>query len=438
MQKNKKIKINFLLTGTAIVMMMVFLARVDFFVEADEDMSVDDAKEKIAELEKKAQAYREIIELKQKQQASLNNQISLMDVNISQVETEIEINKNKIEELNALIERKELEIRDKEETILSQKKLLGGLLKNYYEQQQKNILSVFLTDNVLAPFMSEKDRLAQIGNKIQEIINGVKSLKEQLENEKGDLKKDKEDVSILHADLQNRNENLQYSKDNKEVLLAKTQGEEEKYKKLLERVEKQKLELLNFDELYSESYSINGMSVNEYIEKNKPSSSLNSSLSWYYSQKDSSWANTKIGNSKSLMKDYGCAVASVAMAFTKQGDTITPKSLTQKPIFSWDLIAWPSTSMPSGKVDMDESGSYHGNISFSKIDSEIKNGTPVIVYIKKSSGGGHYVVIHTKDKKKNDYVVHDPYFGPNLYLSTSRALVGNGGSTTMDQMIIYN
>lgn len=226
-----------------------------FFAYKNTKISIaNDICDSIDECNEKSQVFKEIIELKQKQQQSLNYQISLMDADISQVENEIETNRKKIEELSALIERKELEIKDKEETILLQKKLLSGLLKNYYEQQQKSFMNVFLSENVLSPFMSEKDKLAQIGNKIQEIINGVKSLKEQLENERGNLKKDKEDVSILHSNLRDKNENLQYSKDSKEVLLTKTQGEEKKYQKLLKDIEDEIYELesekvANYDNL---------------------------------------------------------------------------------------------------------------------------------------------------------------------------------------------
>jgi hypothetical protein len=49
------------------------------------------------------------------------------------------------------------------------------------------------------------------------------------------------------------------------------------------------------------------------------------------------------------------------------------------------------------------------------------------------------VVITGKDSK--DYIVHDPYFGANLYLSTSKALVGKIGidsSVRVDQMILYH
>jgi hypothetical protein len=106
-------------------------------------------------------------------------------------------------------------------------------------------------------------------------------------------------------------------------------------------------------------------------------------------------------------------------------------------MFYYDLIEWPGSWDPSITL---ASSNSHGNVSWSTIDSQIKGNHPVIVHINKTSGGGgHYVVITGKDSK--DYIVHDPYFGPNIYLGTSKSLVGKIGkdsATRIDQMIIYN
>jgi len=92
-------------------------------------------------------------------------------------------------------------------------------------------------------------------------------------------------------------------------------------------------------------------------------------------------------------------------------------------------------------VTLSSSGKSHGNIDWLIIDAQIAKGNPVIVYIGKTKGsGGHYVVIHHK-ASDGQYIVHDPYFGPNIFLNTTRALVGAMGvdsSTTTNQMIIYN
>lgn len=392
-----------------------------------------ETEKKIKELEEKAEVYRKIIDLKVKQQGSLNNQISILDAEILKLEAETERNKEEIANLNDQVADLEKRIKNKEESIKHQKKLLSELVQSYYERNRSDVFSVILTSSEANYFMVQKDRFAQTGNKIGEMMKNIKSLKEQMENEKKSLEQKKAEMTDLHYELEDKTTQLEGNKYQKEILFNQTKGEEARYRELLSRVEAQKEELLNIDELYAAS----GLSVDKF---DKPSKSSYASTSWYYSQKDSRWGNNTIGNSNTLMKNYGCAVTSVAMAFTYHGGSITPKTLAKQPIFYWDLIAWPKFWQAAG-VEMDSNyGCYHGNINWKTVDSAIKKGNPVVIYIKKTNGkGGHYVVIHNKDKD-GEYIVHDPYWGPNIYLDTTRALVGGlepKSGTTIDQMIIY-
>lgn len=400
-----------------------------------------DEKEKCQDLEKKANVYREIIEIKQKQSNTLSNQLSITDTNILQVQTQIDASKQQINDYNSQITRLSTQIREKELVIERQKKILSGLMQAYWESTQISPISAYLNDGNFASFLVNKDKMSQAGDKIKSILDTVTDLKADLEKQSAELDKKKSDIVLAHQDLQDQNSDLQSIKDQKADLLAQTKGEEARYAKMLERVEQQKQQLLNIDQLFASGFSVSGMSVSEYIKNNAPSSDVTASVSWFYSQKDPRWADQNIGNSNSDMKNWGCAVTSVAMVAKFYGDNTTPGSLAKKPIFSSDLIKWQMDGWSGAKIDLASYGSEHGNISWSTIDSELKQKHPVIIYIGKTGGkGGHYVVIHTKDTKKNKYVVHDPYFGPNLYLDTSRALVGAMGantSTYMDQMIIY-
>jgi len=219
----------------------------------------------------------------------------------------------------------------------------------------------------------------------------------------------------------------------KEQLLADTNGEEQKYQQLLQRVEQQKQGLLgDIDEL-SQQKSSDLAAVEATLKK--PKSGL-ASTSWYFNQRDSRWGDQGIGYSNTLMKSYGCAVTAVAMVFNYHGENINPGTLAKQPIFSHDLIVWPK----SWKGINLASSNAHGNIDWNVIDTEIKNKNPVIVFVRSTKrGAGHYVVIHDKDKN-GDYVVHDPYWGANIFLSSTRAYVGAlyGSGTTVDQMIIYH
>ena len=396
----------------------------------------DENQEKLEELERRARVYREIIDIKRKQQNTLSSQLSSVDTQIQQVEAEIELNKRKIAELDEKIKNLQQQIDDKAKTLELQKILLTDLMQAYYENTQQSTLQVVFTSENFASFMSHKNQLAQASDRIKELSESVKSLREKLIADRTELEKSRLDVVNTHYDLKDKNQVLEETQDQKKTLLAQTKGEEARYQDLLARVEQQKLELLDIDELYATS----GLSLDDFP---KPDSSLYASMDWFYSQRDPKWGNTTIGNSSSTLKSWGCAVASVAMVETKHGDRITPQTLAKKPIFSFDLISWSMDKWDDAKITLNSSyGTSHGNISWSVIDSEIKKGNPVIVYIKKTNGkGGHYVVVHNKDPKTKKYVVHDPYFGANIFLDTSRALVGGMGvasGTVVDQMIVYN
>lgn len=408
----------------SILMLSVFIS----FRYIKADTASDNAK-KIKELEEKSKIYQQIIELKQKQENTLDNQVAILEAETNKLESEAEAKKDEIEELNKKITDLEDQIDDTEVSIRLQRKILAELIQAYYENKDQDIVVALLIDKTLASFMAREDRFIQIEDKTNEILKNIKSLKDGLENEKKTVEAEKKKVTDLFYELQEKSSDLQDKKEQKQVLIAQTQGEQSKYEKLLKKIEEQKQELLNIDELGS------GLSADAYA---KPPASAFASTNWYYSQRDPRWGSQTIGNTRTLLKSYGCAVAAVSMIFTYHGDSITPGTLAKKKVFSSDLIVWPASSF-GGKVSM--SGSYsHGNINWSTVDAEIKKGNPVIVYIKKTKGnGGHYVAVHTK-MSNGKYIVHDPYWGANIYLDTTRALMGKmnpASGTVIDQMIVY-
>lgn len=439
---NKKIKQNnkylVLLLLTVISATASFLwwqnSKAETLSITDEITQAEEEKQqKIKELEKRADIYREIIDIKKKQGETLNNQLSITDSNIQEVQAQIEVSKEKIDDFNSQITRITNQIREKEKTILRQKEMLTDLMQLFYEVNSSNPIVSYLNGSNIAAFIVKKDRITQTGDKIRELVGSVKNIKNDLEQQNKVLD-DKKSEFVMEAEkLKTQSSSLESVKKQKANLLAQTNGEEARYTQLLARVEQQKQELLDIDQFFAAS----GLSVDSYP---KPDAKYFASTGWYFSQRDPKWANETIGNTKTLMKSYGCAVTAVAMVFKQHGGGIDPGELSSEPIFSGDLINWP-INWTSPSVTLASSGKSHGNISWTVIDQQIAKNNPVIVYIKRTTGsGGHYVVIHHKTKD-GKYVVHDPYFGPNIFLDTTRALVGAMGSsssTIMDQMIIYN
>ena len=416
----------------AILFVALFLLHGRNIIADSDDCSAlsGDAQTRCEDLEKKAKIYENLIKLKNKQKDALAGQLDNINNEQAKTITQLQETQKQVQTLQQQIDSLEENIKDGEAAMLFQRSILKGLIQAYYEDEQQGILPLVMTDAGFSDVFNQSDYIEQSSTKVSDVLAEIIQTRQKLIDDQNALRQKKGEIDNAKNDLIDKKENLQSTENQKTNLLVQTQGEEAKYKQLLAKAEAQKAELFDF----SAASNIDAVkqSVSSYA---KPSSKL-ASTSWYFSQLDSRWGKNKIGNSSSLMEDYGCAVTSLAMVFREKGDSTDPGKLAKQKIFSFDLIKWPG-SWNSG-ITLASSIS-HGNVNWSTINTQIGKGNPVIVYISRSRGGGHYVVITGKDNK--DYIVHDPYFGANLYLGTSKSLVGKLGvdsKVSINQMIIYN
>ncbi|HLM84131.1 MAG TPA: C39 family peptidase [Candidatus Bathyarchaeia archaeon] len=400
---------------------------------AADQQQIENKQEQIQDLEKKAESYRQMIELNQNKAQTLNNQIKLMENKISSLQNDITSIQQQIDATEQDIDALVAQIEIKQKDIDAQKIVLGQLIQVYYESDQDTLAEMLLKNSSFSEFMNQTEYISQTGSKVDAVLASVSDAKNQLESARRTLEAKNEQQKEQRGNISQQKFALDGEQASKEQLLADTNGQEQKYQQLLQRVEEQKQELLgDIDEL-SQQKSSDLAAVEATLKK--PKSGL-ASTSWYFNQRDSRWGDQNIGNSSTLMKSYGCAVTALAMVFDYHGVNINPGVLADQPIFSHDLIVWPKSWKGVNLV----SSTAHGNIEWDVIDKEINNKNPVIVFVKATKrGAGHYVVIHDKDKN-GDYVVHDPYWGANIFLNSTKAYVGAlyGSGVTVDQMIIYH
>jgi len=402
-------------------------------INTADQQEISEKQQQIEDLEQKAENYRQMIELNQNKAQTLGNQIKLMEGQISSLERDVASIQQKIESTEQDIGSLSTQIDTKKKDIEGQKIVLGQLLQAYYENDQDTLAEMLLKNSSFSEFMNQTEYISQTGSKVDEILSSITDAKNTLEGAKKQFEAKNEQQKEQRGSITQKKIALDEEQLSKEQLLADTNGEEQKYQQLLARVEQQKQGLLGDIEELSQQKSSDLAAVEATLKK--PKSGL-ASTSWYFNQRDSRWGDQGIGYSNTLMKSYGCAVTAVSMVFNYHGENINPGTLAKQPIFSHDLIVWPK----SWKGTTLASSTGHGNIDWNVVDREIQNKNPVIVFVKATKrGAGHYVVVHDKDKN-GDYVVHDPYWGANIFLSSTKAYVGAlyGSGVVVDQMIIYH
>jgi len=394
---------------------------------------IDEKQQQIDQLQKKEANYQQIIQLKQDKAQTLQNQVSLMDGQISNLQGQVDQLQQQIDQTSSDIDALSSDITAKEREIGDKRKILAGVIQSYYETNQDSLIELFLRNTNLSDFLSQADYTSQAGVKIDEMLASIVSSRDALDRARNELEKKNQDQREKQGTIVEKKHYLDDEQISKQQLLEQTHGEEQQYQQLLASVEAEKQQLLG--DLYETSQTRSSELAAVEAQQPKPKSGL-ASTSWYFSQRDSRWGDQHIGFSNSTMKSYGCAVTSLAMVMRYHGININPGVLALQPIFYHDLIVWPSQWQGIQLA----SSTSHGNIDWNAIDNELKNKNPVIVFVKAvKRGAGHYVVIHSKDKN-GQYVVHDPYWGDNIFLNSTRAFVEAlyNSSTAVDQMIVYH
>ncbi|PJE59266.1 MAG: hypothetical protein COU83_00010 [Candidatus Portnoybacteria bacterium CG10_big_fil_rev_8_21_14_0_10_40_22] len=413
---------------------VLFKSRVGYASLVNEiDQQIQGAFSEQQKLEIQAQKYRALTEAKRKEIKSLNQELGLMQAEIDEIDNQIDLTTNKINQTNLELLKTQYDIEQKQAVINLQKQALSAMLRETYQTEQVNLLEIILQSDSLSDFFSSLVYLDTLQGAAKEALGKLQDVKQRLDVYFQDQDRQKKQLEIDKQSLASDKGQAQNQKLTREDLLVTTSGQEKEYQKILDQIEVQKKQILgDIDRLRQDrSQELARLEAGQQ----KPKEGIGSE-SWYFNQTNPKWGTTRIGLSRSLLKDYGCAVTSVAMVFKYYGADIDPGRLANQKIFWYNLIMWPDRWQGVELV----LNTKHQGVDWSRIDQELETNHPVIIYIQAvGRGSGHYVVIHHK-ASDGRYVVHDPYWGPNLYLGSSEALLAKLYNTTtkIDQMIIYH
>ncbi len=210
----------------------------------------DDAKKRADELQAlddklKAQikAYENIISLKNRQGATLDDQIKALEAQSQKIELEIEENKKKSASLTGDITTLTSRVNEKTVLVEQQKQLLSELLRQYQSQYTNDISPFLLTADESVDYFQESSWRSDIGEKVSSLLGSVKDLREGLVREQMELEGKKKQADILQTQLAERTDYLETTKDNKAALLNKTSAEVDKYSGLVDDLQKQREEI---------------------------------------------------------------------------------------------------------------------------------------------------------------------------------------------------
>ena len=102
--------------------------------------------------------------------------------------------------------------------------------------------------------------------------------------------------------------------------------------------------------------------------------------------------------------EVGCLISSTAMMMKKFGANVNPITIANNSSYFFSNTAYMSRPWPTPAGYSYQYSTY----SQSDLDSKLKK-NPVIVKLASGPYGTHFIVI--KEKKNDQYIIHDPWEG---------------------------
>jgi len=189
--------------------------------------------------EEQISQYEKEIDKTKQEKKTLQNQIYLLKKKIEKLNLQISQSNLMIKDSQLQINDTEKSIKETSDKIEKEKRELADILNSIYEEDQKGIIEILLSEDNFSDFFNNLTALENLNFKSQDLLKKVKILKTDLENQKQSLNEEKEELEkILEIQVLQKEENLANKKEQEE-LLKLTKGKESEYQKILKNTKEQ-------------------------------------------------------------------------------------------------------------------------------------------------------------------------------------------------------
>ncbi|NUQ57312.1 MAG: lytic murein transglycosylase [Candidatus Paceibacter sp.] len=193
----------------------------------------EELQKELDNIEAQINGYELVIKQKQNESASLERDIALLNAKISKAKLEIQKREVEIAKAKTGISQKNGQITILTDKSEKQKDSLAELLRKSSELDSTGLAEIILGYGKMSDFLVVAETLEPVQDKIQEVLDGARKTKNQLEKEKEGLQIKQAEQTRLKNALEQERKNLAASEAEKKKLLTLTKGLEKNYKIIL-------------------------------------------------------------------------------------------------------------------------------------------------------------------------------------------------------------
>ncbi len=195
--------------------------------------------DRIKKMQEQQEIYNRALAQKQKEKATLNNQLAILDNRLAKAALDIDSAQTEIDRTNLEIDKINIEIQGKDRQILKQKEHLALVLRLIQRQDGKSTLEILLLNGTLNEFISQAKYLADISKEINRSLDTIEQYKKDLEKKQSDLNETKKALAKFRLQLEEKKLKLASEQQNKVYILDQTKSSEKEYQRLLKLVKQE-------------------------------------------------------------------------------------------------------------------------------------------------------------------------------------------------------
>jgi murein DD-endopeptidase MepM/ murein hydrolase activator NlpD len=205
----------------------------------DLQSKIDQRSEDIKALEKEIASYQKQINELGTQASSLSSTIKSLELTQKKLAADIKVTENRIIEKNIEIQQLSMQIGDKEEAIVDDRRIISQAFVTMNEQGDRSLPELLLRTSSLSSAWNSLDELNMLQKGLTDRITNLEQVKAGLETNKKATEKAKTDLLKLNDQLKDQRSVVLGTAAEKNALLKETKNDQAAYSKLL--VERQKL-----------------------------------------------------------------------------------------------------------------------------------------------------------------------------------------------------
>jgi len=236
-----------------IIIFLLFNPLLGFSQTIDEDnqaikdinKQIQEKKDRLEKMQKQQEIYSQAIKQKQKERATLNNQLAILENHLARAALDITSTQTEIDRLNLEIEKVNLEIKSKNEEINKQKQHIAEILNLMQKQDDKSILEIFLLNGTFNDFLNQAKYLEDINKEIGRSLEELKKYKAELEAKRQALAETKRELDKFKLSLESKKVILASEQQTKTSILEQTKSSEKEYQRLLNLARQEQLQAQN-------------------------------------------------------------------------------------------------------------------------------------------------------------------------------------------------